>query len=68
VAIDTLTLVSIVEFAGAVLLKRSRRRAGTVLQLVPSGYSVTCDDRVQPWGAGRGLHACAAALVTRTCR
>jgi unsaturated rhamnogalacturonyl hydrolase len=46
----------------------TRTSAGTVLQLVPFGYSVIRDDRVQPWGQGLGLHAYAAALVTRTCR
>ena len=38
-----------------------------MLQLVPFGYSVIRDDRIQPWGQGLGLHAYAAALVTRTC-
>ena len=46
----------------------TRTSAGTVLQLVPFGYSVIRDDRIQPWGQGLGLHAYAAALVTRTCR
>lgn len=45
----------------------TRTSAGTVLQLVPFGYSVIRDDRIQPWGQGLGLHAYAAALVTRTC-
>jgi unsaturated rhamnogalacturonyl hydrolase len=45
----------------------TRTSAGTVLQLVPCGYSVIRDDRIQPWGQGLGLHAYAAALVTRTC-
>lgn len=44
----------------------TRTSAGTVLQLVPFGYSVIRDDRVQPWGQGLGLHAYAASLgVTR---
>jgi unsaturated rhamnogalacturonyl hydrolase len=43
----------------------TRSSAGTVLQLVPFGYSVIRDDRIQPWGQGLGLHAYAAALVTR---
>ena len=46
----------------------TRTSAGTVLQLVPFGYSVIRDDRIQPWGQGLGLHAYAAALVTRPCR
>ncbi len=46
----------------------TRTSAGTVLQLVPFGYSVIRDDRVQPWGQGLGLHAYAAAMVTRTCQ
>jgi unsaturated rhamnogalacturonyl hydrolase len=33
-----------------------------VLQLVPFGYSVVRDDRIQPWGQGLALHAVAAAL------
>jgi len=45
----------------------TRTSAGTVLQLVPFGYSVIRDDRIQPWGQGLALHAYAAALVTRTC-
>jgi len=40
----------------------TRTSAGTVLQLVPFGYSVIRDDRIQPWGQGLGLHAVAAAL------
>jgi unsaturated rhamnogalacturonyl hydrolase len=40
----------------------TRTSAGTVLQLVPFGYSVIRDDRVQPWGQGLALHAVAAAL------
>ncbi|QUQ66925.1 glycoside hydrolase family 88 protein [Kutzneria sp. CA-103260] len=46
----------------------TRTSAGTVLQLVPFGYSVIRDDRIQPWGQGLGLHAYAAALVTRSCQ
>lgn len=37
--------------------------AGTVLQLVPFGYSVIRNDRIQPWGQGLALHAYAAALA-----
>lgn len=40
----------------------TRTSAGTVLQLVPFGYSVIRDDRMQPWGQGLALHAVAAAL------
>jgi unsaturated rhamnogalacturonyl hydrolase len=40
----------------------ARTSAGTVLQLVPFGYSVIRDDRIQPWGQGLALHAVAAAL------
>lgn len=40
----------------------TRVSAGTVLQLVPFGYSVIRDDRIQPWGQGLSLHAVAAAL------
>lgn len=40
----------------------TRVSAGTVLQLVPFGYSVIRDDRIQPWGQGLALHAIAAAL------
>ncbi|MGA4506326.1 glycoside hydrolase family 88 protein [Propionibacteriaceae bacterium G1746] len=36
--------------------------AGTVLQLVPFGYSVIRDDRPQLWGQGLVLQALAAAL------
>lgn len=39
----------------------TRVSAGTVLQLVPFGYSVIRDDRIQPWGQGLALHAIAAA-------
>lgn len=40
----------------------TRVSAGTVLQLVPFGYSVIRDDRLQLWGQGLALHAIAAAL------
>ena len=40
----------------------TRVSAGTVLQLIPFGYSVIRDDRIQPWGQGLALHAVAAAL------
>jgi unsaturated rhamnogalacturonyl hydrolase len=40
----------------------TRVSAGTVLQLVPFGYSVIRDDRPQPWGQGLSLHALAAAI------
>ena len=40
----------------------TRTSAGTVLQLVPFGYSVIRDDLIQPWGQGLALHAYAAAL------
>ncbi len=42
----------------------TRVSAGTVLQLIPFGYSVIRDDRPQPWGQGLALHAIAAALTT----
>ncbi|HEX3613886.1 MAG TPA: glycoside hydrolase family 88 protein [Sporichthyaceae bacterium] len=40
----------------------TRVSAGTVLQLMPFGYSVIRDDRPQPWGQGLALHALAAAM------
>jgi unsaturated rhamnogalacturonyl hydrolase len=40
----------------------TRTSAGTILQLVPFGYSVIRDDRIQPWGQGLALHAYAEAL------
>jgi unsaturated rhamnogalacturonyl hydrolase len=40
----------------------TRTSAGTVLQLVPFGYSVIRHDLIQPWGQGLALHAYAAAL------
>lgn len=42
----------------------TRVSAGTVLQLVPFGYSVIRDDRPQPWGQGLALEAIAAGLDT----
>jgi unsaturated rhamnogalacturonyl hydrolase len=47
-----------VDEAGAL----TRVSAGTVLQLVPFGYSVIRDDMIQPWGQGLALHAVAAAI------
>ncbi|MQY29356.1 glycoside hydrolase family 88 protein [Nocardia aurantia] len=41
----------------------TRVSAGTVLQLIPFGYSVIRDDVQQPWGQGLALHAVAAALA-----
>lgn len=38
----------------------TRVSAGTVLQLVPFGYSVIRDDRIQPWGQGLALEALSA--------
>ncbi|MGA8113640.1 MAG: glycoside hydrolase family 88 protein [Actinocatenispora sp.] len=43
----------------------TRTSAGTILQLVPFGYSVIRTDRIQPWGQGLALHAYAAALTDR---
>jgi unsaturated rhamnogalacturonyl hydrolase len=43
----------------------ARVSAGTILQLVPFGYSVIRDDRPQPWGQGLALHALAAAIDRR---
>jgi unsaturated rhamnogalacturonyl hydrolase len=40
----------------------TRVSAGTVLQLIPFGYSVIRDDRLQLWGQGLALHAIAAAI------
>jgi len=42
----------------------TRVSAGTVLQLVPFGYSVIRDDRPQLWGQGLALHAIAAAVTS----
>jgi unsaturated rhamnogalacturonyl hydrolase len=46
----------------------TRVSAGTVLQLVPFGYSVIRDDRPQLWGQGLALHAIAAALAVQAGR
>jgi unsaturated rhamnogalacturonyl hydrolase len=43
----------------------TRVSAGTILQLVPFGYSVIRADRPQPWGQGLALHALAAAIDRR---
>ena len=40
----------------------TRTSAGTVLQLIPFGYSVIRNDRLQLWGQGLALHAIAAAI------
>lgn len=40
----------------------TRVSAGTVLQLVPFGYSVIRNDRLQLWGQGLALQAVAAAM------
>jgi unsaturated rhamnogalacturonyl hydrolase len=40
----------------------TRVSAGTVLQLIPFGYSVIRDDRPQLWGQGLALHAISAAV------
>ncbi|MGP3962147.1 glycoside hydrolase family 88 protein [Nonomuraea sp. 3N208] len=44
----------------------TRTSAGTVLQLLPFGYSVIRDDMIQPWGQGLALQAYAAALRETT--
>ncbi len=41
----------------------TRTSAGTILQLVPFGYSVIRTDLIQPWGQGLALQAYAAALT-----
>jgi unsaturated rhamnogalacturonyl hydrolase len=41
----------------------TRTSAGTVLQLIPFGYSVIRTDRIQPWGQGLALRAYADALT-----
>lgn len=41
----------------------TRVSAGTILQLLPFGYSVVRSDRPQPWGQGLALSAIAAALA-----
>ncbi|WP_448710406.1 glycoside hydrolase family 88 protein [Microbacterium profundi] len=38
----------------------TRVSAGTILQLIPFGYSVIRDDRSQPWGQGLAMEALAA--------
>jgi len=40
----------------------TRTSAGTVLQLIPFGYSVIRSDRMQLWGQGLALNAITAAL------
>jgi unsaturated rhamnogalacturonyl hydrolase len=40
----------------------TRVSAGTILQLIPFGYSVIRSDQPQPWGQGLALTAIAAAL------
>jgi len=40
----------------------TRSSAGTVLQLIPFGYSVIRSDRMQLWGQGLALNAITAAL------
>ena len=40
----------------------TRTSAGTVLQLIPFGYSVIRSDRMQLWGQGLALNAIAAML------
>jgi unsaturated rhamnogalacturonyl hydrolase len=40
----------------------TRVSAGTILQLIPFGYSVIRSDRPQPWGQGLALMAIASAL------
>lgn len=44
----------------------TRTSAGTILQLLPFGYSVIRDDLIQPWGQGLALQAYAAALQETT--
>jgi len=41
----------------------TRTSAGTVLQLIPFGYSVIRSDRLQLWGQGLALNAIAAMLA-----
>lgn len=41
----------------------TRTSAGTVLQLIPFGYSVIRSDRLQLWGQGLALNAIAAILA-----
>ncbi|HMR50474.1 MAG TPA: glycoside hydrolase family 88 protein [Arachnia sp.] len=42
----------------------TRVSAGTILQLIPFGYSVIRDDRPQPWGQGLAIEALAAYRET----
>lgn len=44
----------------------TRVSAGTILQLIPFGYSVIRSDRPQPWGQGLALLAIAAAVDALT--
>ncbi|WP_165823133.1 glycoside hydrolase family 88 protein [Micromonospora globispora] len=44
----------------------ARTSAGTVLQLIPFGYSVIRSDRIQPWGQGLAMRAYADALTDLT--
>jgi unsaturated rhamnogalacturonyl hydrolase len=46
----------------------SRTSAGTVLQLIPFGYSVIRDDRIQPWGQGLAMRAYTEALLDLAAR
>ncbi len=46
----------------------ARTSAGTILQLIPFGYSVIRCDRIQPWGQGLAMRAYAAALTDLTGR
>jgi len=43
----------------------TRTSAGTVLQLVPFGYSVIRNDRLQLWGQGLALEAITSALAPK---
>jgi unsaturated rhamnogalacturonyl hydrolase len=43
----------------------SRVSAGTVIQLIPFGYTVIRDDRPQPWGQGMMMDAFAAWRTTQ---
>lgn len=44
----------------------TRVSAGTILQLIPFGYSVIRDDRPQPWGQGLAMEALAAWRETHS--
>jgi len=46
----------------------TRVSAGTILQLIPFGYSVIRDDRPQPWGQGLTMEALAAWRETAELR